>query len=289
MSLEPPTEIPCTSSSSNQNNNNNKKNENFEFRAEIERNRQRALLKHEKRQLNLTTNEAYQLEQRAVLNIDSTTGVGGGFFVDDSDQDVVSKHGIIRKNASSDLPILPDTRENECDDCEELFSNSFLLSNFDEKICDNCHDPRGNHALITKTEAKQEYLLTDVDLEKREPALRYILKRNPRKYARSYMHLYLKLQVQERALEVHGSEESLEENRTVRGEKRESRKRKMFQKQIKTLRMEARSSFYKKKLTTNHEHTFGPEESYDNPSDLSGDYFRQVCEECQFEKIFEKM
>lgn len=58
--------------------------------------------------------------------------------------------------------------------------------------------PRDNeekHKLISRTEAKQRYLLKDVDLDKREPPLRFILKKNPHNAHWGDMKLYLLLQV----------------------------------------------------------------------------------------------
>jgi DNA-repair protein complementing XP-A cells len=49
--------------------------------------------------------------------------------------------------------------------------------------------------LVTKTDARTEYLLTDTDLEKRQPPLRYIVRKNPHNERWGDMKLYLKLQV----------------------------------------------------------------------------------------------
>ena len=253
----------------------------------IERNRQRALLKQQKKQTNLTTDEVYQLEKYEELNVGANQDTGGGFFVANDDD---KADPFLKASTSKEAkPVLADTRENECDECEDGFSNSFLLSNFGEKICDNCKDFKGRHALITKTEAKNEYLLSDVDLEKREPPLRCLLKKNPREYARGYMKLYLRMQVEERALEVWETEEKLEEERELRDAKREGRKRKQFQKQMKDLRMQTRSSYSHKRVASVHEHEFGDEEPIENEEDPDGEYFRQVCTECGFEKKYEKM
>lgn len=51
------------------------------------------------------------------------------------------------------------------------------------------------HKLISRTEAKQRYLLKDCDLDKREPPLRFILKKNPHNPRWGDMKLYLQLQV----------------------------------------------------------------------------------------------
>lgn len=57
-------------------------------------------------------------------------------------------------------------------------------------------DAEDKHKLITRTEAKEEYLLKDCDLDKREPVLRFIVKKNPHNPRWGDMKLYLKLQVQ---------------------------------------------------------------------------------------------
>lgn len=255
----------------------------------IERNRQRALLKQQKKQTSLTTDEAYQLEKYEELKVGANQDTGGGFFIADDDDktDPLIKASTSQKK---DVPVLPDTRENECVDCEDGFSNSFLFSNFGEKICDNCKEMKGRHSLITRTEAKNEYLLSDVDLDKREPPLKCVLKKNPREYAHSYMKLYMRMQVEERAIEVWGSEEALEEERERREGKREGRKRKQFEKQMKDLRMQARSSYYQKRLASAaHEHEFGEEEPFENEDDPDGEYFRSICTTCGLEKKYEKM
>ena len=54
---------------------------------------------------------------------------------------------------------------NECD--EEKFADSFLFRTFDLEVCDKCKDTEkdGKHELITKTDAKNEFLLKDIDFE----------------------------------------------------------------------------------------------------------------------------
>lgn len=51
--------------------------------------------------------------------------------------------------------------------------------------------------LITKTEAKKEYLLKDCDIDLRPPPLKYILGKNPHNSRWGEMKLYLQLQVNE--------------------------------------------------------------------------------------------
>lgn len=137
--------------------------------------------------------------------------------------------------------------------------------------------------MITRTEAKNEYLLKDCDLDQREPPLRFIAKKNPNPLARSDMKLYLHIQVEERALEVWGTEEILIAEKEKRTVKRKERQKKDYDKKMKTLRMAVRSSLYKKKSST-HIHEYG-EEKY-NKSD---DTFEKSCKTCGHVLTYEKM
>lgn len=51
------------------------------------------------------------------------------------------------------------------------------------------------HKLITKTEAMNEYLLKDCDIDKREPPLKFIRKKNPHNVRWGEMKLFLQVQV----------------------------------------------------------------------------------------------
>ncbi|NP_001411786.1 DNA repair protein complementing XP-A cells homolog isoform 4 [Mus musculus] len=113
-----------------------------------------------------------------------------------------------------------------CEECGKEFMDSYLMNHFDLPTCDSCRDADDKHKLITKTEAKQEYLLKDCDLEKREPALRFLVKKNPRHSQWGDMKLYLKLQVSK-------------------------------------LRRAIRSSVWKRETTT-HQHKYGPEENLED-------------------------
>ena len=51
------------------------------------------------------------------------------------------------------------------------------------------------YELITKTDAKNKYLLKDEDFDVREPPLKFILRKNPHNERWGDMKLFLKLQV----------------------------------------------------------------------------------------------
>ncbi|XP_073662427.1 DNA repair protein complementing XP-A cells isoform X1 [Tursiops truncatus] len=169
-----------------------------------------------------------------------------------------------------------------CEECGKEFMDSYLMNHFDLATCDNCRDADDKHKLITKTEAKQEYLLKDCDLEKREPALKFIVKKNPHHAQWGDMKLYLKLQIVKRSLEVWGSQEALEEAKEVQQKNREKMKQKKFDKKVKELRRAVRSSLWKKE-TVAHQHEYGPEEN------LEDDVYRKTCTVCGHELTYEKM
>ena len=97
------------------------------------------------------------------------------------------------------------------------------------------------------------------------------------------MKLYLHIQVEERALEVWGSEETLIAEKEKRTVKRKERQKKDYDKKMKTLRMEVRSSLYKKNPLT-HVHEYG-EEKYIEKEET----FEKICKTCGHVLSYEKM
>lgn len=193
---------------------------------------------------------------------------------------------ITNKSISLQLDEFPEINENfmkECEECHHDFLRSYLYRHFAVHICDDCRDPKGVHELITRTDAKTKYLLKDCDLDMRKPRLRYLLKKNPYQ-SRGDMRLYLKFQVEERALEVHGSEEKLEEELEKREERRTTKKQKTYEKKIKSLSMQVRSSLYKHKMGP-HEHDYGEAICIDEDNDL----YQKTCKTCGHTWEYEEM
>lgn len=211
---------------------------------------------------------------------------GGGFLieqrtcVDPKDQEPAAVDEREVEKDSVPVPIEYD----ECLDCGDRFADSYLLATFDYKVCDACRDSDGKHSLITRTEAKQEYLLKDCDLDKREPILKYVSRKNPHNVRWGEMKLYLHIQVEERALEVWGSEENLIKEKELREEKREVTKVKKYNKRLKELRMDVRSSLYDK-TSQAHQHSWGEGEVYNEEEDT----YTRTCETCGHKETYEKM
>uniref|UniRef100_A0A914WSX8 XPA C-terminal domain-containing protein n=1 Tax=Plectus sambesii TaxID=2011161 RepID=A0A914WSX8_9BILA len=211
----------------------------------------------------------------------------GGFLDDDDDAaERQRQRDENRKNAeeaasSSNITPAPDS----CVKCSKALIDSLLWDKFNEPVCDGCRAPDGEHKLITRTEAKTQYLLKDCDFDMRKPPLKFISKKNPHNPRYGDMKLYLKGQIEARVLEVFGSWEALEEAKEQRVEMREVRRDKRFEKKIKELRNEVRGdSKNKAAKRKSHEHTYG-EEQHDSSSD---EYFK-ICTHCSYRLSYEKM
>ncbi|XP_037072923.1 DNA repair protein complementing XP-A cells homolog [Pollicipes pollicipes] len=253
-------------------------------RALVERNRQRALLLRQARLREHPSQAALDggcagrvLRVQGARLVDS----GGGFFVDEEAADPAPAAPAPLREIPAPIHV---SERPACDECDAAVASSFLVDSFDCAVCDACHKEHAEkYALVTRTEAKNEYILRDSDLDEREPLLRFITRRNPHNPRWGQMKLYLRLQVEERALLVWGSEEELERQHELRDKKREKVKVNKFNRRVKELRMAVRSSVYKKKLT-GHEHTYG-EEVYDEEADT----YTRTCTECDHSQTYEKM
>ncbi|RZF44736.1 hypothetical protein LSTR_LSTR000688 [Laodelphax striatellus] len=203
---------------------------------------------------------------------------GGGFLIEDGESE-----GKKRKVEEMPEPLKDSDRPN-CEECNEKFGASFLLQNFNYPVCDNCRDNEERHSLITRTDAKNEFFLKDCDLDKREPILKFILRKNPHNSHWGDMKLYLRLQIEKRAIEVWGSEEEIEKEAERREEKKIISKTKKYNKNMKALRMNVRSSLYDRTTKASHEHEFGPE-TYNEEDDT----YNRTCLTCDYNETFEKM
>lgn len=248
----------------------------------IEKNRERAIKLKQSRLV------VHPYSKTEVVCIDKTSvkigtkkykDTGGGFLLEEEPDQPEEPVKI-----TADEPPIIDSDRPTCEKCDNLFASSWLYDCFECKVCDSCKDTEEEHKLITKTEAMNEYLLKDCDLDKREPPLKFIKKKNPHNVRWGEMKLYLQLQVEKRALEVWGSEENLQEEIEKREEKRVMAKAKKYHKQMTALRMNMRSSLYDKTSSASHMHEFGPE-SYNEEDDT----YSHVCISCKFEETFEKM
>jgi len=207
---------------------------------------------------------------------------GGGFFIEEDEDDKVDT----RETVIAELPppIMPPDQP-ECEECNKNFADSYLFRTFDQPVCDECKnmEREGPHELITKTDAKKQFLLSDLHFEREGNPLKFLLRKNPHNPKYGDMKLYLRLQIEKVALDVWGSEEDLEKEIERREANKVVLKEKKYQKKMKELRKAVRSSLFTKNLSS-HTHSYG-EESYDEDKDE----YSKTCDECGHVLTYEKM
>ncbi|XP_003372547.1 putative DNA repair protein [Trichinella spiralis] len=144
-----------------------------------------------------------------------------------------------------------------------------------------CRELKGKHSLITRTKAKELYLLKDCDFDLRAPPLRFAVRKNPHSARYGDMKLYLTIQVEKRAIEVWGSVEELERQRQLRLRNREKWKEKRYDNKMRNLRKQVQSGVHEPKT---HQHNFG-DEQFDKKNNS---YFKN-CVDCNFKIAYEKI
>ncbi|XP_048489041.1 DNA repair protein complementing XP-A cells homolog [Plutella xylostella] len=183
------------------------------------------------------------------------------------------------------LPAPPPRRADwpACVQCGARFPSSYLLDKFSWAACDACREHE-QHELLTRTEAKELFLLKDCDLDLRPPPLPCERRRNPHHRAGD-MRLYLRAQLQARAHEVWGGEAGLAAARGERERRREGARGKRYAAELRALRMEARGSLYAA-ARAGHEHRWGAEA----PAPAAGDdMYQRTCLDCDHTQLYEKM
>lgn len=210
---------------------------------------------------------------------------GGGFFIEEEEDGVQEERMVV----SLPAPLMPPDQP-DCDECGKRFPDSWLFRTFGANVCDDCKDcdKDGPHQLITKTDGKKDFLLKDADFEKGERdaefvPLKFILRKNPHNPRWGDMKLFLRAQVEERALKVWGTEEALEKEHEAREERNVAVKGKRYEKKMKELRKAVRSSLFTKDIGV-HTHTYGEETYHEDKDEYSKD-----CSGCGHVHTYEKM
>ena len=195
-----------------------------------------------------------------------------------------------------------------CVDCADAPGQPRFFEAFGLNACYDCQraakGPGGKYQLMTKSKAKDEYLLTDRQLSREYGGLGCLLQPNP--YAQhggrahgGDMKLYLRSQVEQVSLEVWGSDEALfterERRREERQDRAEVRKRKVASREAAArsgtvvVPPSKRPAAISKptglqSARPSHTHTFLPDETYDEASDM----WTKRCA-CGFQVEYERL
>ncbi|TFK57474.1 hydrophilic protein [Heliocybe sulcata] len=182
-----------------------------------------------------------------------------------------------RAHQNLDPPIFLDPKLNpKCKECNSIDIDHTFKKIFGCIVCNKCkNDKPEKYSLLTKTECKEDYLLTDAELRDQE-LLPHLLKANPHKSTYANMMLFLRCQVEEFAWNKWGSPEALDEEWERRETEKKKKKNKKFEQGLKELRRRTREGVWQKRKDAEHRHVFGVVEKGD---DGAG---KQVCHECGF-------
>lgn len=184
------------------------------------------------------------------------------------------------------------TTARKCRECGSLEIDFQFMEELKCLVCSACKDKMPEkYSLLTKSEAKEDYLLTDPEL-KDVTLLPRMEKPNPHKSTWHNMQLFLRCQVEEYAFSEKkwGSAEKLDEEFERRQQEAKARKDRKFRNKLNELKKRTRVDAYKKERaggggnfgdvigTGKHEHEWG--RSVENPE--TG-MMKKSCVECGME------
>ncbi|WFD43634.1 DNA repair protein rad14 [Malassezia psittaci] len=196
----------------------------------------------------------------------------GGFLVEENEEDPVTAMENLRKEREREKQRLRDqmepgmsldpTTRPVCEKCSspDVLYDPFLRV-FNVRVCRACERAcPETYSLLTKTEVKEDYLLTDAELADGE-LLPHLLKKNPHKSTYSNMMLFLRKQVEEYAFSATkwGSADGLDAEYARRhAEKSRKRVRKFQQGLAKLRKRTIRDNIWQQRQDAEHTHQWIP-------------------------------
>ncbi|RDB28512.1 DNA repair protein RAD14 [Hypsizygus marmoreus] len=188
----------------------------------------------------------------------------GGFLLEDGneiDEDVRRKEKErerqrARKNL--DPPMFLDPSLNpKCNECQSMDIDQTYKKVFGCLVCKKCQNGKPEkYSLLTKTECKEDYLLTDAELRDEE-LLPHLLKANPHASTYANMMLFLRYQVEDFAWKKWGSPEALDAEYDRRTAEKKKKKNKKFEQGLKELRKRTKEGVWQRRRDEEHKHVFG--------------------------------
>ncbi|RLV89989.1 DNA repair protein RAD14 [Spathaspora sp. JA1] len=178
----------------------------------------------------------------------------GGFISDDPKQPTPDQQSLDEwKEKQKELqqirelpPPIDIQNAPRCYECDSIDIDANLMTNFQVRACRKCvkaHPEK--YSLLTKTECREDYLLTEPEL-KDVSLLPRIEKPNPHGYSR--MQLFIRFQVEEFAWKKWGGAQQLDEEWERREQQRIKRRDKKYQDSLREMRKKTRAEEYTRKL-----------------------------------------
>lgn len=136
-----------------------------------------------------------------------------------------------------------------CRECKGLEIDYKWLDVFKCEVCSKCKETYPEkYSLLTKTEAREDYLLTDPEL-KDEELLPHLVRPNPHRATWNNMMLFLRYQVEEYAFSEKkwGSPQKLDEEFERREGGKKKRREEKFKNKLQELKKKTRVEAYRRK------------------------------------------
>ncbi|KAF8641200.1 hypothetical protein AX17_000835 [Amanita inopinata Kibby_2008] len=207
----------------------------------------------------------------------------GGFLVEDGkevDESVRRKEKMrerqrVMQNAEPPIHLDPALNP-KCSECQSVDIDQTFRKVFRYLVCKRCqNEKQEKYSLLTKTECKEDYLLTDAELRDQE-LMPHLLKANPHKSTYANMMLFLRCQVEDFAWKKWGSPEALDAEYERRIAEKKKKKNKKFEESLRELRKRTKEGIWQKRKDEEHKHVFSALQQ--GPDGVG----QQVCHECGF-------
>ena len=137
----------------------------------------------------------------------------------------------------------------KCIECHiNIEMDPILHDVFKLQVCKQCaKEHPEKYALLTKTECREDYFLTDPELND-EDLFRRLEKPNPHSGTFARMQLFVRCEVEAFAFKKWGGEEGLDKEWQRREEGKAHRREKKYEKKIKEMRLKTRAQEYTNRL-----------------------------------------
>lgn len=158
------------------------------------------------------------------------------------------------------LSVLKKEGDKVCRECGSMEIDWKWEEIFGCAVCNACKEELPDkYSLLTKTEAKEDYLITDPEL-KDEELLPHLERPNPHKSTWNNMMLYLRYQVEEYAFtKKWGSAQALDEEFEKREGEKKKRKEDKFRSKLQELKKKTRVEAYRRSRAGGGGGEFGDE------------------------------
>ncbi|KAI8812337.1 XPA protein C-terminus-domain-containing protein [Cladochytrium replicatum] len=193
-------------------------------------------------------------------NLSTMQDSRGGFIYEEFDEEELKRRKVEeekKKNAESVEGVVDFTKQYKCRECSALDVDLSYIKHYDVCVCRACKDLYPDkYSLLTKTECREDYLLTESELRDQE-RLPHWIKANPHKSTWSNMLLYMREQVEAFAWEKWGSPEALDREFERREAEKAQKKDKKFRAKLLELKKKTRTSTWQRPTVEAHEHDWG--------------------------------